>query len=82
MIAWLGLILDLRVSSAKAPAVSKPTSWVTTSAIDDQEREQVAAGALHSARLAEHGQRLVLWKSSPIGGAEQHDQSRARRRCC
>ena len=33
MIAWLGLILDLRVSSAKAPAVSKPTSCVTTSAI-------------------------------------------------
>ncbi len=32
MMAWLGLILDLFVSSAKAPAVSKPTSWVTTSA--------------------------------------------------
>ena len=33
MIAWLGLIRDFLVSSANAPAVSKPTSWVTTSAI-------------------------------------------------
>ena len=33
MMAWLGLIRDFLVSSANAPAVSKPTSWVTTSAI-------------------------------------------------